>query len=104
MRLRILAGAFLTASLMASCGGRPWTLMVELDGASMPPSPMILRVHDGDRSREWLIPLLANDEPDYLFLHAETRPSGPLELLEPGSCQVVATASPPRTGPGVRVT
>ena len=65
---------------------------------------MIVRVHDGDRSRDWLIPVLADDKPEYLFLDAEARPSGPIELVEPGSCQVVATASPPRTGPGVRVT
>lgn len=70
----------------------------------MRPSPMIVRVHDGDRSQDWLIPLMTDSQPDYLFLDTVPRPTGPIELLEPDTCQVVASASPPRSGPGVRVT
>ena len=70
----------------------------------MRPAPMVLRVHDdGDLSREWLIPLPAENQPDYVFLDAEMRPSGPIQLIDPMTCEVVATASPPATGPGVRV-
>jgi hypothetical protein len=60
---------------------------------------MVIRVHDGNESREWLVP--GNAEQDLVYLNVEPRPTGPIELIEPGTCRIVATASPARTGPGV---
>jgi hypothetical protein len=82
---------------------RPWTMTALLDLSSMQPQPMVLRVHDGDASREFLIRLWAEDEPEEAILDVDPRPTGPTELVDPATCMVVAVADSPRTGPGVRV-
>ena len=103
MRIRTLTAAFAIALVMASCSTGPWRLAVRLDLSSMQPSPMILRVHDEDQSREWLIPVWVEDQPEEVFLDLEPRPSGPIELLEAGTCKVLAIADLPTSGAGVRV-
>jgi hypothetical protein len=65
---------------------------------------MVIRVHDGTETEEWLIPAAADTVSEGGFVLAvRTRVPGPIELLSPSDCRVVATAVPARTGNAVLV-
>jgi hypothetical protein len=85
-----LAGAFVPS--------RPWAFAVLRWNEAM-----IIRVHDGTHSQDWLIPGFDVDGPDALFLAVSSRPTGPIELLDPADCRVVAQAPSPQDGRGVLV-
>lgn len=97
---RLAVATFVLALVMASCASRPWTFTV-VPGDR----PMILRIDDGDGDMQFLIPDSTVPNADGgIVLDVPPRAAGTIELIDPQTCEPVAQADIPQTGPGVLVT
>jgi hypothetical protein len=66
---------------------------------------MIIRIHDTEGDRAWLIPDSTVPNSDGgIVLDLQRRPAGSIELIDPRTCEAVAHADLPATDPSVLVT
>lgn len=102
LSIALVLAALITVFVLFFAGAfapsRPWALAVFRGDQDM-----MVRIHYGSESQDWLMPGLDLEGPEVLFLALSARPAGPIELVDPGDCRIVARAQLPQTGRGVLV-
>ena len=75
--------ALLAAWAISGCGTPGWTLMVENGNGEL----RIVRIYDGDQIEDRAVGGSATE----WVVVSRTSPTGPISILDPVSCQVLAT-------------
>jgi hypothetical protein len=85
-------------AILSACTLFPsdWTLFVSNSHGL---DRVVVRVQTADGPKDWLF----EPSEDEVLLHRDTRVPGPMELLDPSTCEVLARTDLPRSGSPIAV-